>query len=65
MARHPGATPRQVAQALGIPERRVTANFDRLTDDGLLAVASDSAPGAPRSYLLLPVGGEEKQPSGT
>ncbi|WP_420706767.1 MarR family transcriptional regulator [Streptomyces sp. Amel2xE9] len=37
VARHPGATGRQVAQALAIPERRVMANLDRLTADGLLA----------------------------
>lgn len=61
LARHPGAITRQVAQVLGIPERRVAANLDRLTDDGLLAVASDSTPGALRSYLLRPAGGEAKK----
>ncbi|WP_405884465.1 MarR family transcriptional regulator [Streptomyces sp. NBC_01384] len=65
VAQYPGATPQQVAQALGIPKCRVTANLDRFTDHGLLAVASDSASGAPRSYLLLPVDGEAKQTSGT
>ncbi|WP_240660037.1 helix-turn-helix domain-containing protein [Streptomyces sp. WAC 01529] len=40
VARHPGTTTREVAQALGIPECRVTANLDRLAGDGLLTVAS-------------------------
>ncbi|MET9372299.1 winged helix-turn-helix transcriptional regulator [Streptomyces griseoflavus] len=39
VARHPGATTRQVAQTLGVSERRVTANLDRLTGDGPLMVA--------------------------
>ncbi|WP_406495303.1 hypothetical protein [Streptomyces sp. NBC_01604] len=49
-----------MAQDLGIPERRVTANLDRLTDDGLLTVASDTAPGASPSYVLPPADGETR-----
>ncbi|WP_338678263.1 winged helix-turn-helix domain-containing protein [Streptomyces sp. SCSIO 30461] len=52
VARHPGATTGEVAQAVGMPERRVRANLGRLRDDGLLAVTSDGASGAPRPYLL-------------
>lgn len=51
-------------QALGIRERRVTVNLDRLTDGGLLTVASDGAPAAARSYVLPPAGGEAKQALG-
>ncbi|MFJ4800931.1 type IV toxin-antitoxin system AbiEi family antitoxin domain-containing protein [Streptomyces murinus] len=59
-ARHPCATSRQVAQALGVPERRVMTNLRRLTDDGLLTVTSDGASGVSRSSLLPPVDGEGK-----
>ncbi|MEU8954847.1 helix-turn-helix domain-containing protein [Streptomyces sp. NPDC048518] len=60
VARHPGATAREVAQVLGIPESRVKANLDRLTGDGLLAVTSDGVAGGPRSYLLPSVDGGAK-----
>ncbi|MDG9694841.1 hypothetical protein QC281_32600 [Streptomyces sp. DH17] len=60
MARHLGTTTRQVAQTLGVPERRVTANLDRLMGDGLLTVAPDSAPGASRS----PADGEAERTQG-
>ncbi|MBC9723963.1 helix-turn-helix domain-containing protein [Streptomyces sp. TRM68367] len=65
VARHPGATTRQVAQTLGIPERRATANLDRLTVDGLLVVVSEGAPRALRSYLLALGDGEPKQMPGS
>lgn len=45
--------------APGLPERRVAASLDRLTDDGLLA-AQDSATGLMRSYL--PTGRRRGQP---
>ncbi|GAA3211386.1 hypothetical protein GCM10020256_10130 [Streptomyces thermocoprophilus] len=51
MARHPGATTRQVAQTLGVSERRVTANLDRLTGDGPLMVAPQTALPEPRAHL--------------
>ncbi|MEV6537266.1 helix-turn-helix domain-containing protein [Streptomyces sp. NPDC051639] len=65
VARHPGATTRQVAQAIRIPERRATRNLDRLADDGLLTVGSDGAGRASRSYRLAPADGEPTQTSGS
>ncbi|WP_369228301.1 MarR family transcriptional regulator [Streptomyces sp. R39] len=64
VAGHPGATTRQVAQAIRIPERRATRNLDRLTDDGLLMVASDGTPRALRSYQFALPDGEPKQTPG-
>ncbi|MFC5634618.1 MarR family transcriptional regulator [Streptomyces bullii] len=63
VARHPGVTTRQVAQALGIPERRAMANLGRLAHEGLLTVTSDGVSGDPRSYLLPPVDGEGNETS--
>jgi hypothetical protein len=51
-------------RALGTRERRVTVNLDRLTDGGLLTVASDGAPVAAHSYALPPAGGEATQALG-
>ncbi|WP_413252928.1 MarR family transcriptional regulator [Streptomyces brevispora] len=65
VARRPGATAKQVAQALGIPDGRVAVNLDRLTDDGLLVVASPGASGSPCLYLLPPTDGEPEKASGT
>ncbi|MGW2897828.1 hypothetical protein ACWDAO_25305 [Streptomyces sp. NPDC001212] len=48
-----------------IPERRATRSLDRLTDGGLLAVVSDSAPRALRSYRLALAAGGPKQTSGS
>jgi hypothetical protein len=52
VAAHPCATTRQVAQAIRIPERLAARSLNRLTDDGLLAVASDDETPALRSYQL-------------
>ncbi|KAB2977336.1 MarR family transcriptional regulator [Streptomyces sp. SS1-1] len=65
VAGHPGATTRQVAQAIRIPERRATRDLDQLTADGLLTVASDGNPRALRSYLLSLADGEPKQTPGS
>jgi hypothetical protein len=65
VAAYLGATTREVAQAIRTSERLTSRNLDRLTDDGLLAVASDGAPRALRSYQLALVGGEPKQTSGS
>jgi hypothetical protein len=65
VAGHLGATTRQVSQAIRIPERRATRNFDRLTGDGLLMVASDGTPRALRSYQLAFPDGERKQTPGS
>lgn len=60
VATHPDSTTRQVARAIRIPQRRVAHHLDRLTDDGLLAVASGGGPRALRSYRLAVVGGKPK-----
>jgi hypothetical protein len=54
-----------VSQAIKIPERRATRNLDRLTDDGLLMVASDGTPRALRSDQLAFPDGERKQTPGS
>ncbi|NEB88907.1 MarR family transcriptional regulator [Streptomyces anulatus] len=54
VAAHPGSTTRQVAVALGIPERAVTRNLDRLADEGLLVLVVDGETPALRSYRLAP-----------
>ncbi|MGW4441329.1 winged helix-turn-helix domain-containing protein [Streptomyces sp. NPDC004682] len=52
VAAHPGAVTRHVARAIGVSERVVAQNLDRLTDDGLLVLVTDSATPALRSYRL-------------
>ncbi|MFH8290409.1 winged helix-turn-helix domain-containing protein [Streptomyces sp. NPDC018059] len=52
VAAHPGAATRHVARAVGMPERVVVRNFDRLTDDGLLVLVTDGETPALRSYRL-------------
>lgn len=52
VAAHPGATTRRVARAIRIPERLAARSLNRLTGDGLLAVASDDETPALRSYQL-------------
>ncbi|MDQ0790247.1 MULTISPECIES: hypothetical protein [unclassified Streptomyces] len=42
-----------MAQAIRILERRATRNLDRLTDDGLLMVASDGKP-EPCAHICFP-----------
>ncbi|WP_405479275.1 MarR family transcriptional regulator [Streptomyces anulatus] len=54
VAAHPGSTTRQVALALGIPERAVVRNLDRLADDGLLVLVVDGETPTLRSYRLAP-----------
>ncbi|WP_416531610.1 hypothetical protein [Streptomyces coelicoflavus] len=41
-----------MARATGVPERLMTHNLDRLTDDGLLVLVADDATPALRSYPL-------------
>ncbi|MFD4480370.1 winged helix-turn-helix transcriptional regulator [Streptomyces sp. NPDC058471] len=53
IAGHPGAATRHVARAVGVPERVVARNLDRLIDDGLLELATDGATPALRSYRLV------------
>ncbi|MDX3308225.1 helix-turn-helix domain-containing protein [Streptomyces sp. ME08-AFT2] len=65
VAAHPGATTRQVAQAIGTPERLAARNFDRLTDDGLLTVTTDGVPRVLRSYRLALADGELTETSGS
>ncbi|WP_435125647.1 winged helix-turn-helix transcriptional regulator [Actinacidiphila sp. bgisy144] len=45
LAAHPGATRRRVARATGVPERLVTRNLERFSDDGLLLLVVGGAPG--------------------
>ncbi|WP_234341166.1 MarR family transcriptional regulator [Streptomyces sp. NRRL S-646] len=52
VAAHPGATTPQVAQAIRIPEGLAARSLNWLTDDGLLAVASDDETPDLRSYQL-------------
>jgi hypothetical protein len=52
IAVHPGAATRHLARAVGTSERVVAWNLDRLTDDGLLALITDGATPALRSYRL-------------
>ncbi|WP_455351913.1 winged helix-turn-helix domain-containing protein [Streptomyces sp. SYSU K217416] len=41
VAAHPGAEARGIARAVGAPERVVTRNVSRLTEDGLVALIED------------------------
>ncbi|MCB5911073.1 MarR family transcriptional regulator [Streptomyces pinistramenti] len=43
VAVHPGLTAQQIARALGIREPAIARALGRLADDGLLALAADSA----------------------
>ncbi|MEV2258620.1 hypothetical protein [Streptomyces anulatus] len=43
-----------MALALGIPERAVVRNLDRLADDGLLVLVVDGETPTLRSYRLAP-----------
>lgn len=52
VAAYPGAATRRVARAIAVPERVVARNLDRLTDDCLLALVTDCATPALRSYRL-------------
>ncbi|MFG3136607.1 winged helix-turn-helix domain-containing protein [Streptomyces sp. NPDC048211] len=52
VAAHPGAETRGIAQAVGAPERVVTRNLSRLTEDGLVALVEDDVHPALRSYRL-------------
>ncbi|MFF7415049.1 winged helix-turn-helix transcriptional regulator [Streptomyces lydicus] len=52
VAVHPGAAPRQVARAVGAPERVVARSLSRLTEDGLVTLVTDGATPALRSYRL-------------
>ncbi|WP_409473367.1 winged helix-turn-helix domain-containing protein [Streptomyces sp. HC307] len=52
VAAHPGAETRGIARAVGAPERVVTRNLSRLTEDGLLVLVDDDAHPALRSYRL-------------
>ncbi|WP_234436793.1 MarR family transcriptional regulator [Streptomyces maremycinicus] len=66
VAAHPGATTRQVAQAIGTPERLAAQNLDRLTDDALLTVTTDGVPRVLlRSYRLALADGELTEASGS
>ena len=65
VAAHPGVTTRQVAQAIGTPERLAARNLDRLTDDGLLSVTTDGVPRVLRSYRLPLADGELTETSGS
>ncbi|MEU0099979.1 helix-turn-helix transcriptional regulator [Streptomyces sp. NPDC006267] len=61
VATHPDATTRRVARAIKMPQRRATHHLDRLTDDGLLTVASVGGPRALRTYRLALAIGQPKQ----
>lgn len=65
VAAHPGVTTRQVAQAIGTPERLAARNLDRHTDDGLLSVTTDGVPRVLRSYRLPLADGELTETSGS
>ncbi|WP_100246918.1 MarR family transcriptional regulator [Streptomyces viridochromogenes] len=52
VAAHPGAEIRGIARAVGAPERVVTRNLSRLTEDRLVAVVEDDVDPALRSYRL-------------
>lgn len=52
VAAHPGADTRYVARSVGATERVAARSLDRLMDDGLLALVSDGATPALRSYRL-------------
>lgn len=52
VAAHPGSATRYVARAIRAPECVVARNLDRLTDEGLLVIATDGATPALRSYRL-------------
>ena len=54
-----------MAYIISTPERLAARNLDRLTDDGLLVLATDGAPPALRSYRLAPDCGEPKQLPGS
>lgn len=64
VAAHPGATTRHVARAVGVSERVVAQNLDRLTDDGLLVLVTDGATPALRSYRLAvsPASAQSERP---
>ncbi|WP_107436385.1 MarR family transcriptional regulator [Streptomyces hyaluromycini] len=65
VAAHPGATMRQVAQAIRASEGLAARNLNRLTDYGLLAVASVGASRDLRSYQLALADRDPKQTSGS
>ncbi|MGI5260903.1 MarR family transcriptional regulator [Streptomyces angustmyceticus] len=52
VAAHPGTETRAIARAVGAPERVVTRNLTRLTEQGLVALVEDGAHPALRSYRL-------------
>ncbi|GGT81103.1 hypothetical protein GCM10010207_88640 [Streptomyces atratus] len=52
VAVHPGAATWHVARAIGVPERVVVRNLERLTDDGLLVLVVDGATPTLRPYRL-------------
>jgi hypothetical protein len=52
VAAHPGAEARAIAQAVGAPERVVTRNLSRLTEDGLVTLIEDEMYPAFKSYRL-------------
>ncbi|WP_106978489.1 helix-turn-helix domain-containing protein [Streptomyces globisporus] len=61
VATHPDATTRQVARAIRVSQRRATRHLDRLTDDGLLTVASVVGHRALCTYRLALAIGQPKQ----
>ncbi|MFF0630643.1 winged helix-turn-helix domain-containing protein [Streptomyces sp. NPDC004296] len=61
LAAHEGATTRQVAVGVGVSERVVIRNLERLTEDGLLVVVQDGETPALRSYRLAPWAAAEEQ----
>ncbi|MGW0998373.1 winged helix-turn-helix transcriptional regulator [Streptomyces sp. NPDC002523] len=52
VAKHPGSSTSHVARAVGVSERAVAQNLDRLTADGLLVLVADGETPALRSYRL-------------
>lgn len=52
VAAHPGAAARDIARAVGTPERVVARNLSRLTESGLVVLADDAVHPALRSYRL-------------
>jgi len=52
VAAHPGAETRGIARAVGAPERVVTHNLSRLTEDGLVVLVEDDVHPALRAYRL-------------
>ncbi|MFJ8732785.1 winged helix-turn-helix domain-containing protein [Streptomyces bauhiniae] len=52
VAAHPGAETRGIAQAVGVPERLVARNLDRLVEEGFVVQVEGDVHPALRSYRL-------------